>query len=107
MRLHHPATRPENRSREGNHPAQTATRLPSGRAPLVVNNLDEMTITVPCDSEQCRKSTLKPLSELIVSDSIACRWCGNPIDITRPYWQATLRKAMNLASKVKPKVVRE
>ena len=63
---------------------------------LRVSDLSKVTITVPCDMDQCRKSTLKPLSELIGSNSVTCRWCGAPIDLTRPYWQAALRKAVEL-----------
>jgi hypothetical protein len=58
-------------------------------------------ITVPC--ETCRTQTLKPLSELVMTDSVICRWCGTVIDLTRPYWREVFREAAEATTEVKPK----
>jgi hypothetical protein len=57
-------------------------------------------ITVPCEREQCRGyPTLKPLDELLASDTVACRICGATTDLRTPLWRETLRKALESAGK--------
>ena len=64
-------------------------------------DLSTVIMAVPCP--QCHEHTTKPLSELIVSNSVICRRCSFPIDITRPYWQEAFRKAAESARKIEPK----
>jgi hypothetical protein len=56
-------------------------------------DLSKLTMAVPC--EKCRQSTLKPLSELASSNSVACHFCHTRIDIARPYWREAIRKALD------------
>src|ERR1700756_2635852 len=54
-------------------------------------DLSKVSMTVPC--KKCRQNSLKPLSELVSSDSVACHFCHALIDITRPYWREVIREA--------------
>ena len=55
-------------------------------------------IEIPCPS--CGKEDFQRLGELIGKDSVTCRVCGEPIDISDDKWQSAIKEIADGLSKI-------
>ena len=69
-------------------------------------DLSEIAVMVRC--EKCCQNSVKPLSDLFSSSSVACHSCHAliDIDITRPCWRKVIRNALD-AEKILAKPARQ
>ena len=60
----------------------------------------ELTITVECD--KYRQSAAIPLTELVSNYSVACRFCHELLDVTRPPCREAIRRAVEGVQNIEP-----